>query len=100
MEVPCETHKEIPRPPHGVLEYVRDHGEERVTWQPERRVRIAAVVVRYEGKGSGFVLAGRSLREIEGRVRQVGMLTGLALGATLLTSLGAVVFGEFVLAKD
>ncbi len=91
---------EVPRPPPGVIEYTRDHGEERVTWQPEGRVRIAAVVVRYSGKESGFVLAGRPLREIEGRVKQIGTLTGIALAATLLTSLGAVVFGELVLAKS
>ncbi len=68
-----------------------------MTWQPERRVRIATVVVRYEGRESGFVLAGRSLREVEERVRRIGTLTGLAPGVTPLVSLGAVVFGEFVL---
>lgn len=57
----------IPIPPSGVFSYVRQHGEERLTWQPQRGVRIAAVVERYTGKSSGFVIAGRSLREVERR---------------------------------
>ena len=53
--------------PPGVLKYVREHGEERVTWQPERGVRMASVVVNFEGPKPGYVLAGRSLREVEKR---------------------------------
>jgi hypothetical protein len=48
--------------PPGILDYTRQNGEDRVTLQPEGGVRIAAVVVRYD---NGFVLAGRSLREVE-----------------------------------
>jgi len=54
-----------PVPPKGVLDYVRTKGEERVTWQPREDVRIAAVVVRVTGQNPGFVVAGRSLREVE-----------------------------------
>ena len=53
----------LPRLPQGVLDYARAHGENRVTWQPLTGVRVAAVVTRYSGQASGFVLAGRSLRE-------------------------------------
>jgi hypothetical protein len=57
-------HGQIPSLPAGVLDYVRENSEDRVTWQPEAGVRIAAVIVRFEGVESGFVLAGRSLREL------------------------------------
>ena len=40
--------------PAGVLSHVREHGEERVTWQPERGVRIAAVIVRQAGPPAGL----------------------------------------------
>jgi hypothetical protein len=83
--------------PADVLDYARANGEDRVTWQPEEGVRIAAVVVRYEGTQSGFVLAGRSLREVEVREAQTEQLAGLALVVTLAASLAAVFLGEFFL---
>ena len=39
-------------------------GEDRLTWQPEPGVRSATVVVHYQGAQAGFVMAGRSLREV------------------------------------
>lgn len=68
----------IPAPPPGVFAWAREHGENRLTWQPARGVRIAAVLVRYRGATSGFVLAGRSLREVEERERNIGLLAGAA----------------------
>ena len=88
----------IPVPPAGVFDYVRQHGEERVSWQPilDRRhgVRIAAVVQRVGGAYPGFVLAGRSLREVEAREIQVQHMAGLAwLGMLSLIVLGTLIFG-------
>jgi hypothetical protein len=61
-------------------------------------VRIAAVIVPYDG---GFVLAGRSLREVEKRELQVQGFAAAAWIAGLLASLAAVAFGESILAgKD
>lgn len=58
----------VPQYPSGVFEYVRQRGEDRVTWQPRTGVRQATVVTRFNGAaGSGFVVAGRSLRESENR---------------------------------
>lgn len=48
--------------PDGVLEYAREHGQSRITWEPLDRVRSAIVVTR---ANNGFVLAGRSLQETE-----------------------------------
>jgi hypothetical protein len=45
-------------PPVGVFDYVRDHGEDVITWQPAAGVRSAIVVDSFRG---GYVVAGRSL---------------------------------------
>jgi len=50
--------------PPGVLMNTTSTHENRLTWQPRGGVRIAAVVVKYN---NGYVLAGRSLREVEKR---------------------------------
>src|SRR5262249_10218057 len=39
----------VPVVPRGVLAFVREKGEERVTWQPIGGVRIASVIVSYSG---------------------------------------------------
>jgi hypothetical protein len=51
-----------PLPPSGVFDYVRSHGEDAISWQPEPGVRSAIVVDSYSG---GFVVAGRSLLPTE-----------------------------------
>lgn len=87
-------HGEMPSPPPGVFDYVRRHGEERVTWQPEPGVRIASVIVRVSGPQYGFVLAGRSLREVEKREARLMTQAGAALLFTLGISLAFVGFKE------
>ena len=86
-------HGAVPVYPSGVLDYTRDHGEDRVTWQPETGVRMASVVVRYD---KGFVLAGRSLREVEKRESQVELLSGLAMLVILVSTFILVVLGELI----
>lgn len=79
------VHGALKTVPSGVLDHVRQSGEEEVSWQPEPGVRIAVAVVSYPG---GFVLAGRSLVESERRTARMGdlitlvwlgMLAGLAV---------------------
>jgi hypothetical protein len=79
------------------LEYVRSHGEDRVSWQPEPGVRIAAVIIRYQGAQSGFVLAGRSLREVEVREDNAEAYAGAAWVVTLAATLIACALGEWIL---
>lgn len=64
--------------PSGVLDFTKVHGEDRITWQPQSSVRIATVVKRYEGNQPGFVLAGRSLKEVEVRASDLGI--GMLIG--------------------
>ena len=89
----AELHGAAPALPDGVLAYAQTHGEDRITWQPEPGVRMAAVVVPYPG---GAVLAGRPLREVESRVDTIGSLCLLGLGGILLGSFILAGVGEML----
>jgi hypothetical protein len=93
-----------PAPPRGVFDFVRTHGEERVSWQPVfdsgRRIRIAAVVQRVNGARPGFVLAGRNMREVEAREQQVAQMAGVTwIGMMGLIVLGTAIFGWYTRPK-
>jgi len=93
-------HDRAPAPPDGVLDYARQHGGDRVTWQPEAGVRIAAVIVPFRGREAGCVLAGRLMREVEKREDLVMFQAGAALLACLGVSLVAVAFCEWFFGPD
>jgi hypothetical protein len=85
-----------PLPPAGIFEYTRQHKQDRITWQPKPGVRHAAVISYFNGKQSGFVLAGRSMREVEDRIDNLGL--GIVIGwfITLAASLIAVIVMEYL----
>lgn len=58
---------QTPQIPGGVLEYAKAHGQDRITWQPQPNTRAAIVVTYYKGQNEGYVLVGKSLREVEKR---------------------------------
>jgi hypothetical protein len=96
-----------PTPPPGVFDFVRQHGEERLSWQPilgsEHGVRIAAIVHRFQrakGAPGGFVLAGRNMREVEARIGHVSQMAGLTwIGMLGTILLGTAVFGWYTRPK-
>lgn len=61
--------------PPGVLMSTSSSHENRLTWQPRGGVRLAVVVVKYN---DGYVLAGRSLREVE--KRETNLLDEIMIG--------------------
>lgn len=69
----------IPSMPTGVADYVKLHGEDRFTWQPKSSVRAAVVVTSFSGPQSGFILVGRSLKEIEIREGNLLKICGVAM---------------------
>jgi hypothetical protein len=74
-------------PPAGVFEYVRAHGDDRITWQPAPGVRSAIVVEAFHG---GFVVAGRTLSDSES-------LEGPLVRIAIVAWLAVVVIGGIVL---
>ncbi len=81
----------LPTPPSGVFTYAHNHGKNRLTWQPSKGVRIAAVVVPYSStSGDGFVLTGRNLREVEQRESELMAQVWMGWVVTMLTTLAAI----------
>lgn len=64
----------VPVPPPGVFTHVRDQWEARLTWAPNRDVRLASVMRRVDGARPGFIVVARSLREVESRIANIGRL--------------------------
>jgi hypothetical protein len=55
----------LPQPPRGIFNTIRERGLYKVTWQPQRGVRVALTgLLLHDG---GFVLAGQSLIPSEAR---------------------------------
>lgn len=77
---------QTPQVPDGLFLSVTPGREHRVTWQPQPGVRSAAVLAHYGGSKSGFVLAGRSLREVEDRVDRLTQAVLLACLAALVVT--------------
>ena len=73
LESGVELDGQTPIPPAGVFDFTKLNKQDRITWQPRSGIRHAAIVVYFSGKQSGFVLAGRSMREAEKRIGLLGM---------------------------
>ena len=77
----------IPKPPEGVFQFIRRNGEDRITWEPQPGVRTAIVITSYSNNSSsGFALAGRNMRELEKRERDLEIKVCFGLMAALIIS--------------
>ena len=79
-------HGNQPVLPPGVFLHAKNQLESRFTWQPELGVR-QAVVLRYVAQ-KGYVLAGRSLREVE--IRE-SMLLGFTFFGWITSLFGSLI---------
>jgi len=92
----ASLHGAVPSYPSSILDYTRQNGEDRGTWQPEAGVRMATVAVRYN---NGVVMAGRSLREVEIRETNMENISVAAMFAILAVTLIIVILGELLSTK-
>lgn len=67
-------HSKTPKIPKGVLDHTKENDEHRLTWAPEKDVRIATVITPFKGETEGYVLVGRSLTETENQIGNIGEL--------------------------
>jgi hypothetical protein len=90
----------IPSPPIGVFDYTRQNRQDILTWQPRPGIRSATVVRYFSGARTGFVLAGRSLFEVENRIDK--LMIGIAFGwlFTIISTLIVVLIIEHFTYKE
>lgn len=81
--------------PNGVFNLTRQKGETRFTWQPKTGVREAVVVNYFKGSKPGFVLVGRSLREVEARIDNLNIIMFLGWATTIVFAF----FSVYILQK-
>lgn len=86
----AELDNRPPELPTGVLGHAKGAKQNRLTWQPQSGVRLAAVVVAVDGHG--YVLAARNLSEVEERINRLELLiaTGWALAVLIITATSLV----------
>lgn len=72
--------------PTQALEVAKMKGQSRITWQPKPGVRAAVIVAPYKSDSEGFIVAGRSLREVEMRIKQLCLTVSLGALASLVLS--------------
>ncbi len=81
----------IPQLPPGIFEFVKNRGEDRVTWQPRPGVRMAMVILRSNFSPVGYIAVGRSLNEIElreaGLSKMIMMSWAIMMGIMLVSGL-------------
>lgn len=58
-----------PVAPKAALNMAKNLPDNRITWEPKKGVKVAAVIKHFGGPKPGYILAGRSLREVESRIR-------------------------------
>lgn len=74
----------------SLLAYAKLKGENKLTWEPKKGVRAALVVMPYTSEAdSGFVIVGRSLKEVDSRIKAQGII--IALGTLLALVLSYLV---------
>jgi len=74
---------QLPKIPRGVFNYAKQHGENVLSWQPQRGVRMATVVEAVQSHGIGFVAVSRSLNEVEKRVNNLTTMVFLGWIASI-----------------
>lgn len=76
-----------PVPPKDVFEVAKKKGRNLLTWNPAKDITIAAVIVPVTSNNEDFyVLAGKNIREVELRVKQLAIICTVAWISLLLLS--------------
>lgn len=84
--------------PDGVLENINK--VKTITWQPQKSVRIAAVIQPVDGSSNAkFILVGKNLAESERQISNVLELSSIGVVFILIMSFGLVLIKNFVVEK-
>ena len=85
-------HGKTPQLPAGIFDFVKSHGEDMITWQPQPGVRMAMVVAAVQSPDISFLAVGRSLKEVE--VREGNLLSMVMI--SWLICVGIIVINAFI----
>ena len=89
-----------PAIPSGVFAEAKLRKQNRVTWEPAKNVRHATVAQYYEsGENSGYIVVGKSLREVEKRANSLLIISAVGAAVGLSTSFISVLFWKKQTAK-
>jgi hypothetical protein len=97
--------KGLPTPPAGVFAAAHSFeanqngsplGEDRVTWEPAPGIRQAIVVI---SEKSGYIVAGRGMREVEDREAALEQIAGAAALVLLVVTFIAKAFSDVILKR-
>lgn len=89
----------LPVLPGGVFDQAKRLGIDTISWEPEKGVREAIVVVPVMGQLGGFVLAGRSLRYVEQQEDMLTKRTAVGWAVVVVALALAALFIVFVLKR-
>lgn len=67
----------LPNLPPGVIQFVKAHKEDWITWQPRKSIRLAMGIAATHTEPVAYVAAGRSLIEVERRIDRLITLCGI-----------------------
>ena len=82
----------IPQLPAGIFDFVKSHGEDMITWQPQPGIRMAMVVAAVLSPNVSFVAVGRSLNEVE--IRESNLLSMVII--SWLICIGIIIINAFI----
>lgn len=82
-------------PPKGVLNASSLTHQNRITWQPQTGTRIALVVQAYKhDDNTGYVIVGRSLKEVELREDMLFWMAAVTVTGVVLLGIVAFMMGR------
>jgi hypothetical protein len=71
----------LPQIPLSVINFVKIHKEDWITWQPRRNIRLATGILATGSTPVSFIAVGKSLKNVEDRVSN--LITMIGIGWTL-----------------
>ena len=77
----ADLNGKTPDLPAGAIDKARIADQNRITWQPEKGVRLAVVITKAQ---KGYVLIGRNMREVEKRITNLGYMVLAAWVGTMI----------------
>lgn len=86
-----------PRVSSELFEGLAKRDQIRLTWQPRKGIRQAIVITKFSGLRNGYIVVGRSLREVEDQIKILTVIISTAwlVMVFMIVCTAAWTFGSF-----